>query len=269
MANFNSFPHVNADDLNLDWLLEQYATFNDRIAEIQAHFDEVAENMAQQNAQYRNEILALFNNYKNYINAKVESIDNAIEQVSNNVSDFVADHMEEWQLEAMTTPSGGVIIGEYDPEEVTEGQNINSLIVNNKELLLGNNIMTVFNVAKQAIQIGTDTTSFGMKWASYSAAFKLSEFLTPEVIDKLKSTLGGESGLDSCDIYIRHMSSYNDTFNGFIPILNNAFIDRDNIFSDSKITVNFNLYDLLDLGTTPSSTPYVLLDFAILKRHVL
>ena len=270
MANLNTFPHVNADDLNLDWLLEQYSTFNDRIAEIQAHFDEVAENMAQQNAQYKNEMLALFNNYKNYVNAKIESIENAIEQVSDNVSDFVADHMEEWQLEAMTTPTGGVIIGEYDPGEVTPGENINNLIVNNKKLLLGNNIMTVFNVSKQATQLGTDTTSFGMKWASYNVALKLSDFLTSEVIENLKSTIGGESGLDSCDLYIRRIYSYNDTFNGLIPIMNNSFIDRDNnTFSDSKITVNFILYDLLDLGTTPSSTPYVLLDFAILKRHVL
>lgn len=138
MANFNSFPHVNADDLNLDWLLEQYATFNDRIAEIQAHFDEVAENMAQQNAQYRNEILALFNNYKNYINAKVESVENAIEQVSDNVSDFVAEHMEEWQLEAMTTENNDIIIGEYDPEQpITNGLSLNDIIINNTKYLVG------------------------------------------------------------------------------------------------------------------------------------
>lgn len=138
MANLNTFPHVNADDLNLDWLLEQYSTFNDRIAEIQAHFDEVAENMAQQNAQYKNEMLALFNNYKNYINAKIESVENAIEQVSNNVSDFVADHMEEWQLEAMTTENNDIIIGEYDPEQpITNGLSLNDIIINNTKYLVG------------------------------------------------------------------------------------------------------------------------------------
>lgn len=102
MTNFNTFPHVDADDLNLDWLLEQYATFNDRIAEIQAHFDEVAANMAEQNEQYRNQMLALYNNYKNYVDAKVESMENQVDSVRNAVDEinqktdeYVFNYLEE------------------------------------------------------------------------------------------------------------------------------------------------------------------------------
>lgn len=102
MANFNSFPHVNADNLNLDWLLEQYATFNDRIAEILAHFDEVAEEMRQQNEHYKNQVLALFNNYKNYVDAQVASMNNkvdevkdAVDQINEKTDEYVNNYLEE------------------------------------------------------------------------------------------------------------------------------------------------------------------------------
>lgn len=102
MANFNTFPHVDADDLNLDWLLEQYATFNDRIAEIMAHFDEVAAAMAEQNEQYKNQMLALYNNYKNYVDAKVASMNNkvdevkdAVDQINEKTDEYVYNYLEE------------------------------------------------------------------------------------------------------------------------------------------------------------------------------
>ena len=102
MANFNTFPHVDADDLNLDWLLEQYATFNDRIAEILAHFDEVAEEMRQQNEHYKNQVLALFNNYKNYVDAQVASMNNkvdelkdAVDQINEKTDEYVYNYLQE------------------------------------------------------------------------------------------------------------------------------------------------------------------------------
>lgn len=281
MAYLNEYPHVEPNKLNLDWLLEQYSTFNKRIAEILQHFDETVEQIRadfqtavdtfeNQLATFENDINGQFNEFKTEVRNDITTIENAIEQVSDNVSEYVNEHMEEWQLEAMTPETGGVIIGEYNPENVTEGTAIQNLIVNNNRVLLGNNIMTVYNVSKQATQTGTSTTSFGMKHASYNVAFKLSDFLTSGVIENLKLCIGGENELDRCDLYIRRVYSYNDTFEGLIPIINNSFIDRNTTtFSDSTINVNFTLYDLQDLGTTPSSAPYVLLDFAILKRHVL
>lgn len=102
MANLNTFPHVNADNLNNDWLLEQYATFNDRIAEILAHFDEVAEEMRQQNEHYKNQVLALFNNYKNYVDAQVASMNNkvdevkdAVDQINEKTDEYVYNYLEE------------------------------------------------------------------------------------------------------------------------------------------------------------------------------
>ncbi|WP_407422654.1 hypothetical protein [Methanobrevibacter sp.] len=102
MSNLNTFPHINADDLNLDWLLLQYATFNERIAEIMAHFDEVAAAMADQNEQYKNQMLALYNNYKNYVDAKVASMQNqvdsvkdAVEQINQKTDEYVYNYLEE------------------------------------------------------------------------------------------------------------------------------------------------------------------------------
>lgn len=132
MANMNEFPHVDSDKLNLNWLLQQYATFNDRIAEIQAHFDEVAEQMRTENLAYKNEVERLFNAYKTEIDEEVASISNAIEQVSNNVAEFVEEHMNEWQLEAMTGENNDIIIGDYDPQEpIADGGQINEIIINN------------------------------------------------------------------------------------------------------------------------------------------
>lgn len=137
MGYLNEFPHVESNKLNLDWLLEQYRTFNDRIAEIQAHFDEVAEEMRQENAQYKADMLSAFNSFKDDVNEQVASISNAIEQVSDNVSEFVEEHMSEWQLDAMTTPDNDIVIGDYDPEEVTNGGALDTMIINNKQYILG------------------------------------------------------------------------------------------------------------------------------------
>ena len=132
MAYQTEFTHVDASELDLSWLLQQYATFNDRIAEIQAHFDEVAEQMRQENLAYKNEVERLFNAYKDEIDAEVASINNAIEQVSNNVAGFVEEHMGEWQLEAMTGENNDIIIGDYDPQEpIADGGQINEIIINN------------------------------------------------------------------------------------------------------------------------------------------
>lgn len=137
MGYLNEFPHTESNKLNLDWLLEQYRTFNDRIAEILAHFDEVAEEMRQENAQYKADMQAAFNSFKDDVNGQVASINNAIEQVSNNVEQFVEEHMADWQLEAMTTPDNDIVIGEYDPEEVTDGGALDTMIINNKHYVLG------------------------------------------------------------------------------------------------------------------------------------
>lgn len=145
MAYLNEFPHVEANKMNLDWLLEQYSTFDERLQEVQNHFDEVAEEMENANERYKNEMLALFNSYKNTINGKVSEIENAIEQISDNVAEYVGEHMGEWQLEAMTGENNDIIIGEYDPQEpITNGGNLNSIIINNERVLVGYDSYKVF-----------------------------------------------------------------------------------------------------------------------------
>lgn len=132
MGYLNEFPHVESNKLNLDWLLEQYRTFNERIQQILDHFDEVAEEMRQENAQYKADMQAAFNSFKDDVNEQVASISNAIEQVSENVTEFVGEHMDEWQLDAMTGENNDIIIGDYDPEQpIAEGGNLNEIIINN------------------------------------------------------------------------------------------------------------------------------------------
>lgn len=184
MGYLNEFPHVESNKLNLDWLLEQYRTFNERIQQILDHFDEVAEEMRQENAQYKADMQAAFNSFKDDINEQVASINNAIEQVSNNVSDFVAEHMGEWQLDAMVGENNDIIIGDYDPEQpITDGGNANELIINNTKyvineigymgywlgltLNLENLELLAASTTTQGKQVGADVTSANERLYTY------------------------------------------------------------------------------------------------------
>jgi hypothetical protein len=132
MAYLNEFPNLKPNELNLNWLLEQYASFNERIQQILNHFDETVSEIRQDLATFEENINTQFDDFKNDVNTQVATISNAIEQVSDNVSEFVGEHMEEWQLDAMTGENNDIIIGEYDPEEpITEGGNLNEIIINN------------------------------------------------------------------------------------------------------------------------------------------
>lgn len=132
MAYLNEFPNLKPDQLNLNWILEQYSTFNDRIQEILDHFDETIGVINDNINEFKNDITTEFNNLETSVGEQIATISNAIEQVSDNVSEFVEEHMEEWQLNAMTGENNDIIIGEYDPEEpITEGGNLNEIIINN------------------------------------------------------------------------------------------------------------------------------------------
>lgn len=132
MAYLNEFPHTEASKLNLDWILEQYSTFNQRLQEIVQHFDESVAQMEGDILQFKGEYEQAFDEYKSQVNGMIESISDAIEQVSENVSEYVQEHMNEWQLEAMTNEDNNVIIGDYDPlQPTTDGGQINEIIINN------------------------------------------------------------------------------------------------------------------------------------------
>lgn len=114
MAYINEFPNWDSNKLNLDWILEQYSTFNQRIQEIQDHFDEVAESMGQEVEQLESD----FNDFKTLIDNNMDSFETQIQQelssglaqiqqqvtfISSNMADYIAEHMNEWQAQASYT----------------------------------------------------------------------------------------------------------------------------------------------------------------------
>lgn len=116
MGYLNEFPHFESNKLNLDWILEQYATFNKRIQEIQDHFDEVAEGMEQEVQQlssdfddFKNEVNGSMDEFEESIQGQLEeglaNIESQIEVISTNMATYVNEHMSEWQAEATYTDS--------------------------------------------------------------------------------------------------------------------------------------------------------------------
>jgi len=111
MAYINEFPNWDSNKLNLDWILEQYSTFNQRIQEIQDHFDEVAEAMGGEVEQLESD----FNDFKTLVDNNMDSFETQIQQelssglaqiqqqvtfISSNMAEYIQEHMNEWQAEA-------------------------------------------------------------------------------------------------------------------------------------------------------------------------
>ena len=132
MAYLNEFPQWDGNGRNLDWLLEQYSTFNARIQQILDEFNSAVSQMQSDIANLELEYDRKLDNFESRVLNEVATISNAIEQISSNVSDYVSEHMSEWQLDAMVGENNDIIIGEYDPEEpITDGGNLNEIIINN------------------------------------------------------------------------------------------------------------------------------------------
>lgn len=111
MAYINEFPNWDSNKLNLDWILEQYSTFNQRIQEIEDHFDEVAEAMGQEVEQLEsdfNDFKTLVNNnmdafelsIQRQLNQGLSNIQSQINTISSDMATYISEHMSEWQAEA-------------------------------------------------------------------------------------------------------------------------------------------------------------------------
>lgn len=145
MGYLNEFPHFESNKLNLDWILEQYATFNKRIQEIQDHFDEVAEGMEQEVQQlssdfdeFKNEVNGSLDEFEESIQGQLteglENIESQIEVISTNMATYVEQHMSEWQAEATYTDS---------QKRINFNTSANPLLNQNKSVygfLIGNTI---------------------------------------------------------------------------------------------------------------------------------
>lgn len=112
MAWNNEFPHFENNKQVLDWILKQYSTFNQRIQEIQDHFDEVAQGMSEQVAELQGDFTeftqTVNNNFSHLshemevqVEREVAEIQRQINLLSQNMAEYVEAHMEEWQQQAI------------------------------------------------------------------------------------------------------------------------------------------------------------------------
>lgn len=138
----NEFPHFSPDKINLNWILEQYATFNARIKEILDRFDEKAEEMQAE----VNQIVSDFETFKNLINENFEnfetnireevaeglaSVENQIDTISVNMQSYISGHMDEWQAEASYSNNILKLSNELSPEEAND-QGIEKIQIDGK-----------------------------------------------------------------------------------------------------------------------------------------
>lgn len=145
MAYLNEFPNWESNGRNLDWLLEQYSTFNERLQQIVDEFHESVQQMETDISNLESEYQRKLDTFEGRVLNEINTISNAIDQVSQNVSDYVSEHMNEWQLDAMTGDANDIIIGEFDPTQpITDGGNLNSIIINNERVLVGFDSYKVF-----------------------------------------------------------------------------------------------------------------------------
>lgn len=141
MGYLNEFPHFEANTLNLDWILEQYSTFNKRLQELHDHFDEAVATMEQDISEFKtyvnneltsiehdfaeftetvntnfntlseelqSEISTLTTNLETEINNSVTYINNRLDVITDNMVDYVGEHITEWQAEASTITYTGL-----------------------------------------------------------------------------------------------------------------------------------------------------------------
>lgn len=111
MAYLNEFPNFEAPQRNLDFILEQYSTFNKRIKEINDHFDEAVATIQGEVEELNNDFNefvetvnddfdTLSEDLQEQVNEGITEIQNQINIINEHMETYVAEHMEEWQAEA-------------------------------------------------------------------------------------------------------------------------------------------------------------------------
>lgn len=153
MAYLNEFPHFEADKLNLDWILEQYSTFNKRLEEIMAAFqtavdemqedvDEIRSYTQEQIAQVRSDFESftaqvnenfdnLSDDLQQQVNTSVTNIYHTIDRITDNMTAYVGEHMSEWQAEASYNDHNLLFNPSSNPL-LDYAESINKVIIGNK-----------------------------------------------------------------------------------------------------------------------------------------
>lgn len=137
MAYLNEFPHFEANQLNLDWILEQYSTFNKRIKEINDHFDEAVATIQGEVEELNNdftEFVATVNDdfdtlsedLQEQVNGAITEIQSQINIINEHMEEYIATHIDEWQQEASYN-NGALVLGSG---EYSEGAPVREIYIN-------------------------------------------------------------------------------------------------------------------------------------------
>ncbi|MBO7732097.1 MAG: hypothetical protein J6S67_06085 [Methanobrevibacter sp.] len=299
MAYLKEFPHMEASNMNLDWILEQYSTFNKRIQEILEHFDEAVETMEQDIASFKSyvndeltslehdfaeftetvntnfntlseelqtEISTLTTNLETEIDNSVTYINNRLDVITNNMVDYVEEHISEWQVEASTITyslsndtltcdktlseissimnSGGPYVFKLNGMElVLVGNRAGFPILTGKEpifdsnsLLIGYNIYTIFvhnttyTISKEYIQY-VDSTSNATSITLTHSLGNASDVIIDNVYQRTVTAGSGRRDYVNvtCDVEIYSLSGnivIDSLSTGYTYIVEYHFIDR-------------------------------------------
>lgn len=202
MAYLNEFPHTEASKLNLDWILEQYSTFNDRLAEIVQHFDESVAEMQSDILQFKGEYEQAFDNYKSDINHLMEDfetrIEGSIEQFENNIN-----------------------------EEVDSIRDVIEIVNENTEQYINENIQSfLWNVVTTTIEKSANVSAEGnatIHFDSYTIPEGYSSFIILEYSEQYQNVIwvGGNVspsvGVFPSLYYSKSGDNYNFTMNVYNP----------------------------------------------------
>lgn len=113
MAYLNEFPHVEANKLNLDWLLEQYSTFDKRLQELHDHFDEAVatfetelesfkHDYEQEFANYKLEIEGEIGDFKSDVNNSISTFENTVNTALENFETSINSDFNEFKEDVNT-----------------------------------------------------------------------------------------------------------------------------------------------------------------------
>ena len=95
MAYLNEFPNLRPNELNLNWLLKQYATFNDRIQEILNHFDETIVTINGDIDEFKREVNGAISDFEREINSTVSEYNAKVDSINENIGGYVNEYLVE------------------------------------------------------------------------------------------------------------------------------------------------------------------------------
>lgn len=207
MAYLNEFPHTEASKLNLDWILEQYSTFNQRLAEIVQHFDESVAQMEGDILQFKGEYEQAFNNYKSDINHLMEDFETTIEGV----------------IEQFETDINGEVDSIRDVIEIVN-ENTEQYINQNIQSFLWNVVTVTLEKSANVSAESNATINFD----SYTIPEGYAGFIVLEYSEQYQNNvwIGGNIspsvGVFPSLYYSKSGSNYNFTMNVYNPVSGGA-----------------------------------------------